>query len=123
MFPLSPRVLHSWFPYIYIIQEKAGFGKTYLIQSLNIILNGDEKVPTQGQRLLCKQQIWKEQVWRQLMKRRIITTVTVCVFLALVLAVRLSDREKNDNKLRLIPAETPTQKFLLPAPAGLPTSS
>lgn len=28
------------------------------------------------------------------MKRRIITTVTVCVFLALVLAVRLSDREK-----------------------------
>lgn len=30
MFPLSPRVLHSWFPCIYI-QEKAGFGKTYLI--------------------------------------------------------------------------------------------
>ena len=57
------------------------------------------------------------------MKRRIITTVTVCVFLALVLAVRLSDREKNDNKLRLVPAETPTQKFLLPAPAGLPPSS
>ena len=28
------------------------------------------------------------------MKRRIITSVTVCVFLALVLAVRLSDREK-----------------------------
>ena len=28
------------------------------------------------------------------MKRRIITTVAVCVFLALVLAVRLSDREK-----------------------------
>ena len=33
------------------------------------------------------------------MKRRIITTVTVCVFLALVLAVRLSDREKNDNSI------------------------
>ncbi len=31
MFPLSPRVLHSWFPCIYIIQEKAGFDKTYLI--------------------------------------------------------------------------------------------
>ena len=31
------------------------------------------------------------------MKRRIITTVAVCVFLALVLAVRLSDREKIDN--------------------------
>ena len=33
------------------------------------------------------------------MKRRIITSVTVCVFLALVLAVRLSDREKNDNSI------------------------
>ena len=33
------------------------------------------------------------------MKRRIITTVAVCVFLALVLAVRLSDREKNDNSI------------------------
>ena len=33
------------------------------------------------------------------MKRRIITTVTVCVFLALVLAVRLSDREKNDSSI------------------------
>ena len=33
------------------------------------------------------------------MKRRIITTVTVCVFLALVLTVRLSDREKNDNSI------------------------
>ena len=33
------------------------------------------------------------------MKRRIITTVTVCVFLALMLAVRLSDREKNDNSI------------------------
>lgn len=31
MFPLSPRVLHSWFPCIYIIQEKAGFDKTCLI--------------------------------------------------------------------------------------------
>ena len=31
MFPLSPKVLHSWFPCIYIIQEKAGIGKTYLI--------------------------------------------------------------------------------------------
>lgn len=31
MFPLSPRVLHSWFPCIYIIQEKAGVDKTYLI--------------------------------------------------------------------------------------------
>ena len=49
---------------------------------------------TQGKRFLCKQ-----QDWRQLMKRRIITTVTVCVFLALVLAVRLSDREKNDNSI------------------------
>lgn len=29
------------------------------------------------------------------MKRRIITTVAFCVFLALVLAVRLSDREKS----------------------------
>ena len=27
------------------------------------------------------------------------------------------------HKLRLVPAETPTQKFLLPAPAGLPPSS
>ena len=33
------------------------------------------------------------------MKRRIITTVAVCVFLALVLAVRLSDREKIDNSI------------------------
>ena len=33
------------------------------------------------------------------MKRRIITTVTFCVFLAIVLAVRLSDREKNDNSI------------------------
>ena len=33
------------------------------------------------------------------MKRRIITTVAVCVFLALMLAVRLSDREKNDNSI------------------------
>lgn len=31
MFPLSPRVLHSWFPCIYIIQEEAVFDKTYLI--------------------------------------------------------------------------------------------
>ena len=31
MFPLSPKVLHSWFPCIYIIQESAGIGKTYLI--------------------------------------------------------------------------------------------
>ena len=31
MFLLSPKVLHSWFPCIYIIQEKAGFDKTYLI--------------------------------------------------------------------------------------------
>lgn len=31
MFPLSPRVLHSWFPCNYIIQEKTGFGKTNLI--------------------------------------------------------------------------------------------
>ena len=72
MFPLSPRVLHSWFPCICIIQEKEGFGKAYLIQSLNIISGGDKKVATQGQRFLCKQQIWKEQDWRQLMKRQII---------------------------------------------------
>ena len=31
MFPLSPKVLHSWFPCIYIKQENAGIGKTYLI--------------------------------------------------------------------------------------------
>ena len=29
MFPLSPRVLHSWFPCICIIQEKEGFDKAY----------------------------------------------------------------------------------------------
>ena len=50
MFPLSPRVLHSWFPCICIIQEKEGFGKAYLIQSLNIISDGDKKAETQGQR-------------------------------------------------------------------------
>ena len=65
------------------------------------------------QRFLCKQQIWREQDWRQLrvyLKRRIITTVTVCVFLALVLAVRLSDREKNDNS---IPSKETVAAYIL----------
>ena len=44
------------------------------------------------------------------MKRRIITTVTVCVFLALVLAVRLSDREKNDNS---IPSKETVAAYIL----------
>ena len=44
------------------------------------------------------------------MKRRIITTVTVCVFLALVLAVRLSDREKIDNS---IPSKETVAAYIL----------
>ena len=44
------------------------------------------------------------------MKRRIITTVAVCVFLALVLAVRLSDREKNDNS---IPSKETVAAYIL----------
>ena len=44
------------------------------------------------------------------MKRRIITTVAVCVFLALVLAVRLSDREKNDNS---IPSKEAVAAYIL----------
>ena len=44
------------------------------------------------------------------MKRRIITTVTVCVFLALVLAVRLSDREKNNNS---IPSKETVAAYIL----------
>ena len=44
------------------------------------------------------------------MKRRIITSVTVCVFLALVLAVRLSDREKNDNR---IPSKETVAAYIL----------
>ena len=65
---------------------------------------------TQGQMSLCKQQMWKEQNWRQLMKRRIISTVAVCVFLALVLAVRLSDREKIDNS---IPSKETVAAYIL----------
>ena len=44
------------------------------------------------------------------MKRRIITTVAVCVFLALVLAVRLSDREKIDNS---IPSKETVAAYIL----------
>ena len=44
------------------------------------------------------------------MKRRIITSVTVCVFLVLVLAVRLSDREKNDNS---IPSKETVAAYIL----------
>ena len=44
------------------------------------------------------------------MKRQIITIVTVCVFLALVLAVRLSDREKNDNS---IPSKETVAAYIL----------
>ena len=44
------------------------------------------------------------------MKRRIITTVAVCVFLALALAVRLSDREKIDNS---IPSKETVAAYIL----------
>ena len=44
------------------------------------------------------------------MKRRIITTVAVCVFLALVLAVRLSDREKIGNS---IPSKETVAAYIL----------
>ena len=44
------------------------------------------------------------------MKRWIITTVAVCVFLALVLAVRLSDREKIDNS---IPSKETVAAYIL----------
>ncbi len=70
----------------------------------------EKKVSTQGQMFLCKQQMWKEQNWRQLMKRRIISTVTICVLLVLVLAVRLSDREKNDNS---IPSKETVAAYIL----------
>ena len=70
----------------------------------------EKKVATQGQMFLCKQQMWKEQNWRQLMKRRIISTVTICVLLVLVLAVRLSDREKIDNS---IPSKETVAAYIL----------
>ena len=44
------------------------------------------------------------------MKRRIISTVTICVLLVLVLAVRLSDREKIDNS---IPSKETVAAYIL----------